>query len=312
MNPDTLCNEKVWAYRDLQLLCMKLGIGGKGSRTSLEHKLISWHRARSKGRAILNRVNNSESGDSQDHAQVENMPMNVIGNNFSMLDMRGEVKSFRAATAVWDSFNELEKSVNELRPSRGQWSSNRGILRRDDNSDFADVQKSMKKSASSKLTISPFNSVKIIPHRVQLKKVAHTLFEEEGGTDDSCTSEEYELEYEEDAEYYEESELQEVDDNYYNDNEAIEQDGEEEIDAEGRQEGEEEEEEEDDLYLRITGQQEEPQDRSASSPEGSDAMDIDSDASPMDSGPSMVLSPAPVMRAISQRLSEVVRRMFDE
>jgi hypothetical protein len=277
---------------------MKLGIGGKGSRAVLQEKLISWHRKRSKGNTPNNPV-----GDDEDHHQVENIPMNVIGNNFSMLDVREEVKSLKAASAVWSSHNELERSINQLKPSRGQWSSKRGILRRDDNSDFADILKSMK--STSRLSFSPFNAVKIIPNRVELKKVTHTLFEEEGGTDESWTSEEY-VEYEEDnADYYEESELQDIGE----DTASYEEQGVED----GHEDAEAADDDDDDLYVRITGQQEHMHGGDApSSPKESDSMEIDSDSEAPGGRPSIALSPAPVVQAISRGLGAVVRRMFDE
>jgi major membrane immunogen (membrane-anchored lipoprotein) len=273
---------------------MKLGIGGKGSRAALQEKLISWHRKRSKANAY----SNSPGGD--DHPEVENIPMNVVGNNFSMLDMREQVKSLKASSAVWSSFNELEKSVNELKPSRGQWSSKRGILRRNDNSDFADILKSMK--SSSRLSFSPFNAVKIIPNRVELKKVTQTLFEEEGGTDDSWMSE-----YDEDNadyDYYEESELQDI--NAGNANYGAQGAEGEFDDAAGTQD------EDEDLYIRITGQQEHMHEDASSPMEESDAMEVDTGSDAPKSGPSISISPVPVVRAISRGLGEVVRRIFDE
>lgn len=43
INPEML-NDPTWSYRDLQLLCMRLHLGGKGKRVELVEKLLDWHR----------------------------------------------------------------------------------------------------------------------------------------------------------------------------------------------------------------------------------------------------------------------------
>ena len=43
INP-ALLHDTRWAYRDLQLLCQRLGLGGKGDRSHLIHKLRTWNR----------------------------------------------------------------------------------------------------------------------------------------------------------------------------------------------------------------------------------------------------------------------------
>ena len=43
INP-ALLHDSRWAYRDLQLLCQRLGLGGRGDRLHLIHKLRSWNR----------------------------------------------------------------------------------------------------------------------------------------------------------------------------------------------------------------------------------------------------------------------------
>lgn len=39
-----MLNDPTWSYRDLQLLCMRLHLGGKGKRVELVEKLLDWHR----------------------------------------------------------------------------------------------------------------------------------------------------------------------------------------------------------------------------------------------------------------------------
>ena len=43
INP-ALLHDNRWAYRDLQLLCQRLGLGGRGDRLHLIHKLRTWNR----------------------------------------------------------------------------------------------------------------------------------------------------------------------------------------------------------------------------------------------------------------------------
>ena len=43
INP-ALLHDSRWAYRDLQLLCQRLGLGGRGDRLHLIHKLRTWNR----------------------------------------------------------------------------------------------------------------------------------------------------------------------------------------------------------------------------------------------------------------------------
>jgi hypothetical protein len=43
INPDLL-RDAAWQFRDLQLLCMRLGLGGRGTRSELVERLLAWHR----------------------------------------------------------------------------------------------------------------------------------------------------------------------------------------------------------------------------------------------------------------------------
>jgi hypothetical protein len=46
INPSTLDDNSLFSYRDLQQLCIRLGLGGKGNRLELQDKLHRWHRQR--------------------------------------------------------------------------------------------------------------------------------------------------------------------------------------------------------------------------------------------------------------------------
>jgi hypothetical protein len=72
LNPDSFHEDDYWTYRDLQKLCMKLSLGGRGTREELITKLTHWHREREFETQFSN----------------ENYPMNVVGNNFSLLQIK--------------------------------------------------------------------------------------------------------------------------------------------------------------------------------------------------------------------------------
>ena len=76
INPDTFDDKDQWSYRDLQKLCMELKLGGRGSRQDLVQKLGEWHR----GRDVVPEDEEIVIDETND-----TLPMNVIGNNFSLL-----------------------------------------------------------------------------------------------------------------------------------------------------------------------------------------------------------------------------------
>jgi hypothetical protein len=79
INPDTFDDKEQWSYRDLQKLCVELKLGGRGSRQELVKKLTAWHRDR-----------DVVDEDAEIHLEEANdsLPMNVVGNNFSLLPIR--------------------------------------------------------------------------------------------------------------------------------------------------------------------------------------------------------------------------------
>lgn len=72
-NPDTFNDEVQWPYRQLQILCCQLNIGGKGNRQELLDRLFNWHRLRSE-------------------ENQENIDMNVVGNNFAIMGLNVQEK----------------------------------------------------------------------------------------------------------------------------------------------------------------------------------------------------------------------------
>jgi len=47
LNAELLDDKDTFSYRDLQKLCVRLHLGGKGKREELVEKLQDWHRSRS-------------------------------------------------------------------------------------------------------------------------------------------------------------------------------------------------------------------------------------------------------------------------
>ena len=82
INPDTLTDSTVWSYRDLQKISRAVGVKANGSRDDLVQKLQTWNRMRVDGTKT---VVDDNFIDSQVPVKTENLEMNVIGNNFSIL-----------------------------------------------------------------------------------------------------------------------------------------------------------------------------------------------------------------------------------
>ena len=153
-NPDTFQNPDIWSYRDLQKLCVKLCIGGKGSRAELLHKLEVWHRDR---KTDKNRCENDIS-------------MNVAGNNFSLLEIKVRPKTCkrkRRSSIIDCSSKDLGSTVSPtlLRPlQRSNCATpSKSILKNISN--CSETPKDIGVNKMAKLTFSPFNGVKLIENR---------------------------------------------------------------------------------------------------------------------------------------------------
>lgn len=148
----------------------------KGSRTLLLKRLTQWHRSEhTRQRESSGSV--ASWGESQ-----ENIPMNVDGNNFSLFDLRNDVQSLNAANLVINTeFKDRYDHHEDYPPvqQRGAYTTGRSILKKNTMSGEYFMQ-----TKPSRLSFSPFNGVKIIPHRYDLHKVSHVLFSD----DDDCSS----------------------------------------------------------------------------------------------------------------------------
>lgn len=170
INPDTFSDANTWSYKELQKLCAKLSLGGKGTRDSLEDKLFSWHRDRT----------------IDEEPEEEKFEMNVPGNNFALLQINVEPskahkgkKSRRKSSIVGLNDTTEKVSPSVLRPFTAH-TPNKGILKKrpanlemeafSNGNMEQELPESLVKTNCtprklSKLTFSPFNGVKVISHR---------------------------------------------------------------------------------------------------------------------------------------------------
>jgi hypothetical protein len=151
--------------QDLKRLCKDLGLGGAGKRCELEIKLQMWHRSRNGDENLILK------GDDDD--DIENIPMNIEGCNFSLLKMNITMKSSERpignrqkrrrssiTIAMGNKENNSVVSPSLLRPLQPVETPGKSILKQN--------SKSEKCLFSPKSIIfSPFNKVRIIPHRCQ-------------------------------------------------------------------------------------------------------------------------------------------------
>ena len=92
LNPGLFSDHKCWSYNDLRRLSRDLGLGGNGKRTQLESKLTTWHRQRTDTMTNLVPSSSSLDGGNVEEAVDDDIPMNVEGSNFSVLPIALEVR----------------------------------------------------------------------------------------------------------------------------------------------------------------------------------------------------------------------------
>jgi hypothetical protein len=162
INPDTLSDCEHWSYQDLQKLCIKLKLGGRGSRNMLESKLQDWHR----NRDVRGRANDDE----------EIIPMNVRVNNFSLLQIKLTEKTSvkrRKSSSFFRQENNRQEIVSPtiLRPLKDSTTPGKSILKRaveNSEENLSDNIQSYQQTPMklAKLKFSPFNGVKVIANRL--------------------------------------------------------------------------------------------------------------------------------------------------
>lgn len=169
INPETFCDKNCWQYKDLQKLCAKLGLGGKGSRENLEEKLSDWHRMR----------NDYYEEDYQYAPQQPetHFPMNVHGNNFALMhiDVKVSKSAHKRRRSSIHKLDENHRAVVDpimLRPicKEDNPTPRKSILKkvRTTSPMRVVIPESPSTVKLSKLQFSPFNGVKIISHRHEL------------------------------------------------------------------------------------------------------------------------------------------------
>lgn len=106
--------------------------------------------------------------------------MNVEGNNFSLFDLRNDLKSLNATNLVINTeYKDRYSHQDDYQATRGAYTTGRSILKKNTVSGEYFMQ-----TKPSRLSFSPFNGVKIIPHRYDLHKVSHVLFSDDDGSED--------------------------------------------------------------------------------------------------------------------------------
>ncbi len=153
----------------------------RGSRVALEDKLIQWHRLRQNCRNVVRRPGQSPS------AEV-NLVMNVVGNNFAILpvSVRGR-KGGRSrkrresvlAIGSGESNTVVVVSPTVLRPLAKSPREVTSVLK--------GRRVSVTPNRLERITFSPFNGVKVIPHRfseVYLSPTGCELDDEDSDSDD--------------------------------------------------------------------------------------------------------------------------------
>lgn len=164
----------VWSYRDIQKLCVSLGISARGKRGQLVRKLAEWHRSRYEDDSCLVPL--------IDPSSEENIPMNVLGNNFGLLPVNvtteksppsSRSKSRKRKSLVASDDEPAIVSPDVLRPleKRESCGSPRSILKRKRDTPTIDSEKKIvaeNRNSIQKMEhimFSPYNAVQIIAHR---------------------------------------------------------------------------------------------------------------------------------------------------
>lgn len=159
LNPGVFSEKTQWSYQNLKSLCKELGLGGSGKRCELEAKLQRWHLSRAEGENLVPSAENEE-----------NLPMNVLGSNFNILKIvpptERELKGNRNKRKPSLQSIEIDNKENYCCRSPTQLkfpvTPSKSILKQDSRSENCPVSA----SKMNGIKFSPFNKVRIIPHRI--------------------------------------------------------------------------------------------------------------------------------------------------
>jgi hypothetical protein len=160
LNPGVFSEKTQWTYQNLKSLCKELGLGGSGKRCELEAKLQRWHLSRTEGENLVPSAENEE-----------NLPMNVLGSNFNILKIvppteREQKGNRNKRKQPLIPSIEIDNKENYCCPSPTQFkfpvTPSKSILKQDSRSENCPVSA----SKINGIKFSPFNKVRIIPHRI--------------------------------------------------------------------------------------------------------------------------------------------------
>lgn len=85
LNAELFDSPDSFSYRDIQRLCVRLKLGGKGKREVLVFKLQEWHRSRSPPEKSFKQRSSSSNDSDSDSDTSDSHPMNVIGQRFCLM-----------------------------------------------------------------------------------------------------------------------------------------------------------------------------------------------------------------------------------
>ena len=122
LNPQMFEDCSVWAYADLQKLCTKLGLSGKGKRAELEMRLRQWHKARTVEGHCMPTVEGTGGEDAPDSF----FPLNVDGSNFSIFHVNVKSRSPVGATGSTSNGSGSSSRNNSSSSSSSSSSDTRG------------------------------------------------------------------------------------------------------------------------------------------------------------------------------------------
>jgi hypothetical protein len=106
LNAELLDSPESFSYRDIQRLCVRLGLGGKGKREVLVKKLQDWHRSRSPPKKFKKSPTSRKSPDGDEIS----LPMNVVGQRFCLLPINVAPDPTKLSGACSNSDDEAESS----------------------------------------------------------------------------------------------------------------------------------------------------------------------------------------------------------
>lgn len=173
INPDML-REAAWNFRDLQLLCMRLGLGGRGTRDQLVERLLAWHR-----KCFRKKEADEEEEEEDDHPLSIRKRMKYAS-NFSLLqfDTSAMMQASAApapveAAPTTPPLSPIDAHANAPLASVTVSSSLPQLLtpllyrtaRRPDGTPRSILSPSMRPKSAKRLSFSVFNGVKLIPSR---------------------------------------------------------------------------------------------------------------------------------------------------